>query len=154
MEPHQSRAFGLSVCDDLFDPNHELGFYDPVSDMSMPLEMDSVAFLKTCVPSINEVNSCPHIVMASDAEWNPKSLSGHVLTQEEKEQMHITAGVKVSDVNIDAYANESQFISGASESDVVLASVSSVLCDQRMLPYLISKILVVTHIHDDDHWQE
>jgi hypothetical protein len=92
--------------------------------------------------------------MASDAEWNPKSLSRHVLTQEEKEQMHITAGVKVSDVNIDAYANESQFISGASESDVVLASVSSVLCDQRMLPYLISKILVVTHIHDDDHWQE
>jgi hypothetical protein len=46
-----------------------------------------------------------------------------VLTQEEKEQMHITAGVKVSDVNIDAYPNEPQFISGTSESDVVLASV-------------------------------
>ena len=50
--PNQSRAFGLSVCDDPFDPNHELGFYDPVSDMSVPLEMDSVAFLKTRVPSI------------------------------------------------------------------------------------------------------
>jgi hypothetical protein len=61
--------------------------------------------------------------MTSDAEWDPKSLSGHVLTQEEKERMHITAGVKVSDVNIDAYPNEPQFISGTSESDVMLASV-------------------------------
>jgi hypothetical protein len=123
--PNQSRAFGLSVCDDPFDPNHELGFYDPVSDMSVLLEMDSVAFLKTRVPSINEVHSCPHIVMTSDAE---------------SEQIHITAGVKVSDVNIDAYPNEPQFVSGASESDVVLASVLSALCDQTMLPHLISKI--------------
>jgi hypothetical protein len=73
-----------------------------------------------------------------------------VLTQEEKEQMYITAGVNVSDVNINAYPNEPQFISGTSESDVVLASVSSALCDQTMLPRLISKIQVVTHIHDDD----
>jgi hypothetical protein len=71
--PNQSRAFGLSVCDDPFDPNHELGFYDPVSDMSVLLEMDSVAFLKTRVPSINEVHSCPHIVMTSDAEWDQKA---------------------------------------------------------------------------------
>jgi hypothetical protein len=140
----------LSVCDDLFDPNRELGFYDPVSDMSVPLEMDSVAVLKTRVPSINEVHSCPHIVMTSDAEWDPKSFSGCMLTQEEKEQMHITAGVKVSDVNIDAYPNQPQFISDTSESDVMLASVLSALCDQTMLPRLISKIQVATHICDDD----
>lgn len=74
--PNQLRAVGLSVCDDPFDPNRELGFYDPVSDMAVPLEMDSVAFLRTHVPSIDEVHSCPHIVMTSDAEWDPKSLSG------------------------------------------------------------------------------
>jgi hypothetical protein len=117
--PNQSRAFGLSLCDDPFDPNPELGFYDPVSDMSVLHEMDSVAFLKTCVPSIDEVHSCPHIVMTSDAEWDLKSLSGHVLTQEEKEQMHITAGVKVSDVNIDAYPNE---------NNLYLAHLKQMLC--------------------------
>jgi hypothetical protein len=64
--------------------------------------------------------------------------------------MHITAEVKVSDVNIDVYPDEPQFVSGTFELDVVLASVSSVLCDQAMLPHLISKIQVATHIHDDD----
>lgn len=34
---NQLRAYGLSVCDDLVDLNHELGVYDPVSDMSVPL---------------------------------------------------------------------------------------------------------------------
>ncbi len=56
----------------------------------------------------------------------------------------------MSDVNIDAYPNELQFVFGAFELDVVLVSVPSALCDQAMLPHLISKIQVVTHIHDDD----
>jgi len=127
--PNQSRAYGISVCDDAWDPNQDLGFHDPVSDMFVPLAMDGVALVKTRVPTADEVYSCPHIVMTSDSDWDPSNIQGHVLTQEEKEQMQLEAGVKTGDVYVDACHGEIQFVNGASEVECVLASQSTVLCD-------------------------
>jgi len=142
------------VCDDPWDPNHDLGFHDPVSDMFMPLAMDGVAFVKTCVPSTDEIYSCPHIVMTSDSDWNLSDKKGRSLTQEEKERMHLEAGVKIGDVYVDACHGEIQFANGASEDECVLASMSTALCDRTMLPCLLSKVQVAMYVHDEENMSD
>ena len=34
--PNQCRVYGISICDDPFDPNRSLGFYDPLTELSVP----------------------------------------------------------------------------------------------------------------------
>jgi len=152
--PNQSRAFGVSVCDDPWDPNCDLGFHDPVSDMFVPLAMDGVAFVKTRVPSTDEVYSCPHIVMTSDSNWDPSNMKGRMLTQEEKEQMHLQAGVRTGDVYVDACHGEIQFVNGASEDKCVLASMLTALCDRTMFPCLLSKVQVATYVNDEENMSD
>ena len=55
INPNQCHAFGVGIGDDPYDPNQELGLYDPLSDMVIPLDSDGVTFVNTCMPSMEEV---------------------------------------------------------------------------------------------------
>jgi hypothetical protein len=67
LNPNQCRSYGLLVCDDPTDPHRELGFVDPVTNISVPFKMKgSVAMFLTCTPTIDEIDSCDKVIMCSE----------------------------------------------------------------------------------------
>lgn len=76
INPNQCRAYGVQLCDDPTDPHRQLGIYDPVSEISVPMQMNgSFASLLTRLPSeveLLEAQSSNRMIYLSDPDsWNP-----------------------------------------------------------------------------------
>ena len=150
VNPNQCRAYGLAICDDPYDPHRALGIHDPETDGRIPLEMlGTVAYVTTRVPSWEEVNTCPRrIVMTDDCDWDPFTLELRPRSKEEEERRNIISSVRINSVDVSAYPNEPQILTSYHESDLVLSSVSSALCDETMVPRLVSSVNVATYMRD------
>jgi hypothetical protein len=56
INPNQCRAYGVSICDDPFDPTRTLGLHDPITGIKIPFEMrGSTAVFKTRAPDTQEI---------------------------------------------------------------------------------------------------
>jgi Reverse transcriptase (RNA-dependent DNA polymerase) len=74
LNPNQARITGVQICDDPFDPHRSLGIFDPVTDISVPLDMfGSFAGVETRLPSPQEVNECRKLPLSSNQQWDPQS---------------------------------------------------------------------------------
>ena len=72
INPNQCRAAGIDLCDDPFDPFRSLSIHDPVTDTTLPLEMNgTICQFTTRVPSNDELEYCPRIILTSDLPWDP-----------------------------------------------------------------------------------
>jgi hypothetical protein len=75
INPNQCRAYGISICDDPFDPNRPLGLHDPKTGIFIPFEMQgTTAGFKTRAPQRDEVDRYRHIIMCDDAPWDPTKI--------------------------------------------------------------------------------
>ena len=58
INPNQCRSFGISLCDDPFDPHRPLSIYDPISEFTIPLTMNgTICFYKSRTPRPNEIQA-------------------------------------------------------------------------------------------------
>ena len=148
--PNQCRAYGISVCDDPFDPYRELGIQDPQSEVCIPFEMDgTVAFFETRIPTEQESMESPRIILTSEEEWNPATVQLRARTYEQEEHHRIMSAVAVNRVNMQANPNEPQFVHGTRhEPDLILASVSSAMTDETMVTRMVSKVNIATHLRE------
>eukprot|EP00979_Chaetoceros_neogracilis_P009185 scaffold2090_cov151-Chaetoceros_neogracile.AAC.2 len=75
MSPNQMRAFGVDIddCPTCFDVGGRSGRQSmKVGEHEIPFEYtDGLVLLKTRLPSIQELESCPILILTSDAPWNP-----------------------------------------------------------------------------------
>lgn len=75
INPNQVRANSIPFCDDPIDPNRSLGFMDPETGEHCE---EHIAFnihgpycsIKTRTPSADDIDTCRHIVLTSDLEWD------------------------------------------------------------------------------------
>ena len=75
INPNQIRANSIPFCDDPTDPNRKLGFEDPESGKHISFTMHGpYCSIKSRTPSAEEIESCRHIVLTSEAEWNPSEV--------------------------------------------------------------------------------
>ena len=130
INPNQCRSFGISLCDDPFDPYRKLSIYDPHTDTTIPLAMrGTICTFVSRVPTQDELANCPHVTLTSDLPWNPSSLEFLLPSPEEEERK----------------------VSGAStqqvfESDFILSQISPALVTTALLPRLISSVQVKHHL--------
>jgi len=78
LEFHEGLWFSDKMPHSMINPSlcrAYLGFYDPKADWLGPLEMDGVVYMTTRVPTYQEIDSCPHIVLTSNANWDPLTVS-------------------------------------------------------------------------------
>jgi hypothetical protein len=75
INPNQSRNFGISLCDDPFDPHRKLEIHDPETNVRIPLDMLGLTcYFDSRVPSKYELDNCQHIIMTSDEVWDPTNM--------------------------------------------------------------------------------
>ena len=75
INPNQCRLFGISLCDDPFDPHRKLEMYDMETGTVISLAMHgSTCHFKSRVPTKLELDTFSRIVMTSDELWDPASL--------------------------------------------------------------------------------
>ena len=112
--------------------------------------MGTVAYLTTRAPTWQEIRNCPHVIMTDDKEWDPLTLDLRPRSKEEEEYTRIVSSVRTDRVDINALPSEPQVWAPMQETDVILSSVSSALCDKTMVPRLIASVKVATYIREDE----
>ena len=139
INPNQCRAAGISLCDDPYDPFRCLSIHDPHTDLTIPLVMHgSTCLLTTRVPTEDELQQCPHVVLTSELPWDPSELQSPYLPTEEE---HRIFGVSASSVAqwrpnrvLRRHSNEGLL----PESDCMLAQISVALTQQSLLPAIVA----------------
>ena len=75
INPNQIRANSIPFCDDPTDSNRKLEFEDPETGRHISFEMHGpYCSIMTRTPSAEELESCRHIMLTSEAEWNPSEV--------------------------------------------------------------------------------
>ena len=121
INPNQCRAYGISICDDPYDPYRELEIVDNVTETKIPLDIEgAIIGVTTRVPTDQELSDCIYIVMTSDYQWNP----AEVQMNSDIKSMHV--------VNRES----------ANESDLILANISSIYSSKELVEGLIANVHV------------
>jgi hypothetical protein len=130
INPNQCQAHGIALCHDPYDPHCTLGFFDPVTDTEIQMDLlGSIIYFNMWAPTWKEIQDCPRVIMLSDSEWDPMNLELHPRSKEEEEYLRIISSVEISNVNVNDYPNEPTNIPMFSKTDIILLLVSSVLSD-------------------------
>ena len=70
INPNQSRAYGIGVCDDPTDPYRQIGFFH--DDDFFPLHMQgTTATINTRSPTRKELDECRKLFMSDPDFWDP-----------------------------------------------------------------------------------
>lgn len=70
INPNQIRAFGITLCDDPYDPYRALGFHDPLTDTFVPFQAeDTFIGWQSRPPTDHELATCRYVVLTSDQPW-------------------------------------------------------------------------------------
>jgi hypothetical protein len=155
INPNQSRMFGISLCDDPFDPYRELEMHDPESSLRIPLGMfGSTCFFDSRVPTRHELDYYPRIVMTSDELWDPSSLRLTNSSSEEEEYNRIVSSVHINRETVDCNPDEPQMDDNANDNDVLFAGVSSSMTIESMLPRILASIRTATYLPDNPQEDE
>ena len=115
LNPNQLRYNGVTVHDNPFDPLNPLSIQH--DDATIPLSLSGTnIFLDTRTPTQHELETCPHIHLTSEAEWNPQTV-----------RLASTQSV------------EAEVIDNLDELDPGLSQISSVYCFSEMAENLRSQ---------------
>jgi hypothetical protein len=139
INPNQCRMFGINLCDDPFDPYRKLEIHDPETGVRIPLAMHGSTCISESLLSIyTGLPGCE----TNDELWDPASLRLSPNSSEEEEYNRMVSSVHINHETVHCNPNEPQMNFDAHESDIVLASVSSTLTMETMLPRILSSIRV------------
>jgi hypothetical protein len=70
---NQLRHYGLYVQDNPFDRQNPMEIYSPVDEVSISLQSQgTIVYFDSRTPTYHELQECRHIVVTSDAPWNPE----------------------------------------------------------------------------------
>jgi hypothetical protein len=102
INPNQCRIYGISICDDPFDPHRTMGIYDTSNDIYVPLRMyGSTAAVETRSISLSELSIARHLVMCDSKPWEPEHVTFPYSVPINNNVNH-TDGYKISAVSIPA----------------------------------------------------
>ena len=122
--PQQVRSYGVSMCDDPYDPNRPLGMKCEDGTVIPFNVKKSMIGVTTRCPSLQEYESCRHLVMTSPQIWDPTS----------KDLPHHSQDAHVDSLESWHHVNTGDYhIAQSSESDSLLSSISSVLTPQTFM---------------------
>jgi hypothetical protein len=105
------------VWDNPFDGTNPISIEH--SELTIPLLTSGMnIFLDTCTPTLRELDSCPHIELTCDGEWNPQTVCLVSTQRVEAEARDITDKVELGLLQISATAMAESLRAVASKRDV------------------------------------
>ena len=157
MNPNQTRAYGIQVCDDAWDPYRQLGIeLTGKYNMLIPMMLEGLtAKFYTHAPSDEEMQELyPHRVrLTSDHPWNPHrlippkmcQLTTHVDVHPMNEYPHFVAlRSRVNALALEVCDNQ-EFDAGLMpdfDEERKLSLISTSLTDETLLPQIISNVMI------------
>lgn len=73
INPNQLRYWGVTVQDNPFQRDEPIRI--STDELEIPLSLDgTVLFVDTMRPTQQELDTCPHIILTCDAEWDPQTV--------------------------------------------------------------------------------
>jgi hypothetical protein len=145
INPNQCRMFGVSLCDDPFDPHRKLEIHDAETGTTIPLSVHgSTCNFSSPVPTQLELDALPRIPMTSDKLWDPTSVFGKNLLEEEA-HARLVSSIKINQDAVCCHPNEPQSECDDPELDQPFAGVSSSIALETMLPRILSSVWAKSH---------
>ena len=137
INPNQCRSFGVSLCDDPFDPNRQLSIFDPASELTIPLQMNgTICYFKSRTPRDDEIKNCPHVILTSESPWDPSALSYPLGEKKEEEELRFGGVKQIYQVDSTRHAPIDQDY---------ISLLSPAYSPRELLPALISNVRVKTY---------
>jgi hypothetical protein len=100
INPNQMRAFGVSVQDNPY-ADTAMHIAAEQDEFQFPMKADgSVIFFDSRSPTSHELDTCPHIILSSATEWNPRDIQFPSTAHHCEEGQHRMSQINV-DVNFD-----------------------------------------------------
>jgi hypothetical protein len=155
LNPNQIRYEGHSLCDDPWDKHRSLGLMCRDNPVFIPFETrGTVVHFDSRIPTADELHTLPRIGITDDGLWNPSTVSLGPTTTKERERNTIIGNVRTSHVSSIITSNtltprDPLLERGSHISDVALASVSTALCDETLLPQLCAGVRVAATTQHD-----
>jgi hypothetical protein len=163
INPNQCRTHGIELCDDPYNPTRALGFYDPLTEVFVPMEFGrSIVSFQSRAPTHEEIRTMVHVEMTSDEQWDPLTVGKRPRSREEEERHRITASVQVDPQTIGAERpEEPQLHYGKAEYDLLLSLCSSVYsernliqCKLHLVTRMKKKITLAKRQMSQGRWQQ
>ncbi len=99
VNPNQLRAFGIKVQDNPFD-QAPLFLATEDSEFSLPLECKgTIIGVTTRTPTALELQTCPHVVLSSEHEWDPQNVRFPKSSRTVEEEITRTIGAVTREDN-------------------------------------------------------
>ena len=93
INPNQVRHHGIKFWDNPYDRERGLGI-DVDGTLRVELKCQGTKiFFRSRAPSDEELRTCQHIQMTSDAEWNPETVDMRMMAQVERHLIYRVRGV-------------------------------------------------------------
>ena len=119
INPNQCRSFGVSVCDDPTDPHRSLGFYTDQVTVELYME-GTIALTQTRCPTLEELDTCPHIYMSDENEWDPSNATFNVSLIKEESRSSLYPEYHLSVASIISAMENNIYIHDMPPSNIVL----------------------------------
>jgi hypothetical protein len=75
INPNQCRTYGISICDDPFDPHRSLGIFDHNTGITIPFKMyGTTAAVETRSISSDKLLNTRQMVMCDSIPWDPNKV--------------------------------------------------------------------------------
>jgi hypothetical protein len=148
------------MCDDPYDPTRPLGFVEPYTGFTVPMEYGrSFVYFTSRAPTMEEIQTHPHVEMTSDHPWDPSTMGRKPRSREEEERRKIVANVQINNDTITTRPEEPQLSYGEAEYDILLASCSSVYSERTLVQRLVANVRVASWnddevLHTDEQQQD
>ena len=132
INPNQLRHYGIRVHDNPYetDPTRQMGIelYD---DILLPFHATGATiFFDTFYPSDRDMETCTHIVLSSDREWNPSDIKMHPLDHEHTRIIEHVRLAQRDNINRDHHRHETDlqlfYIDGNTEQLLTERIISAI----------------------------
>ena len=148
LSPNQCRNFGISLCDDPWDPNRPLGI--ELREETIPFEFEqNVVYLETRAPTDEELNN-PHlrrIELTSDRVWDPSKIGDSSLPLDKRQHNRLVSGVQREMDNQSKTHSPTLGYDEPCEYDALLSSCSPVFTERGLAEGLIATVQVNSADH-------
>ena len=143
LNPNQMRFYGHRVSDDITDKNRRFGI-EADNMLYIPFDMKgTVISFDSHVLTDQELQDCRHVMMMSDEQWNPATVSLAAIRRLRSREEDIYWQISSFTVRADDRVSDSF-------EHQLLTNISDVYDDRRLAERMISAVNIAMHIRQDD----
>jgi hypothetical protein len=156
LTPNQMRDYGIEVDDAprQYVAGSQHSLYVPDSNLRIPLQLRGIfSFLESRKPTQQEMDECEHIVLTSDAPWEPCSVEfanreQEAVRSDRRVSLVDSGGNSTGQVHYIAYPSDTRTVAAAQRVLETFRSLTEIeFCETK----LVDRLIACVNVASDDH---